>query len=394
MPLPTGSTGRSWITTAQNSPTLALPLPAPYVVIYRARRPEEYLTCVGLGTRRIGVILREFESASVNTTRTGVFDLIYMGQTSTTFPGIIDAHTFQFINSFRFGISSQSIGYGLTDTGSERFGLVVNTMTASAEPGQLSLSPYDPPSGSAYYGDMWFNPTSSNGTEQGLRFINTLPNGATKNVRVLGALNSTDISSSFQTNVRFVGNRAVSSSYLDVNGLTVNDWIVTSGNTGWRNILWDGGLAVDTSSVYVYGPNKNFRVPSGSVTSSLGVFSVNTIRVNSGSLTLLSGSVVGYGGMFVRSGSIIINSTLNTGSVGIYGDTVRFALTGTFASASLRGYPIGVVLAGTSNHLALSDNEAPDGTVYLYTNSNLSYLKANGRWYGFGSSNAIDGGTY
>jgi len=53
-----------------------------------------------------------------------------------------------------------------------------------------------------------------------------------------------------------------------------------------------------------------------------------------------------------------------------------------------------VVLAGTTDHLSLTDSQAPDGTVYIYTNSNLSYLKANGRWYGFGNSNAIDGGTY
>lgn len=393
MSLPTGSTGRTWITTPQNSPTLALRLPAPYVVVYRARRPDEYLTCVGLGTRRIGVILREFESASVNITRTSVYDLIYLGQTTTTFPGIIDAHTFQFINSFRFGISSQSIGYGLTDTGSTRYGLHINTQTGTFDPGQLSLSPYDPPSGSTYYGDVWFNPTSSNGTEQGLRFINTLPDGSTKNVRVLGALNSTDISSSIQATMRFIGARAVSSSYLDVNAITSRDWIITSGNTGWRNALWNGGLSVDTASVYVYGINKNFRVPSGSITASLGMFSQNNVYINSGAL-ISSGNIIGYNGMFIQSGNIIVNTTLNTGSVGIYGDTVMFALSGSFASASLRGYPIGVVLAGTADHLTLSNTQAPDGTVYIYTNSSLSYLKANGRWYGFGSSNAIDGGTY
>lgn len=390
MAIPSSSFGQNWITGSLNSPTVALPLPVPYTVVYRAQRPEEYLTCIGLGTRRIGVILREFESASVRVGRSSVFDIIYLSQTSTTFPGIIDAHTFEFINSFRFGITSASFGYGLTDTGSVRYGLIINKQTGSIiEAGQLTLTPYNPPSGSVYYGDVWFNPTSSNGTEQGIRFINVLPDGSTKNVGILGAINSSDFSSSFQLPVRFEGNRAVSSSYLDVNSIVVRDWLLTSGNTGWRNAVWDGGLAVDTSSVYVHGLSKNFRVPSGSVSASMGLFSFDSVRVNTGSVFLLAGDIFSKG-MFVRAGNV----TLNSGSLGIYGDNARFALSGSFVSASLRGYPIVTILAGTTDHLSLSNSEAPDGTVYLYTNSNLSYLKANGRWYGFGNSNAIDGGTY
>ena len=388
MAIPSSSFGQSWITGSLGSPSIALPLPTAYTVVYRAQRPEEYLTCVGLGTRRIGVIFRQFESASVRVARAGSFDLIYVSQLSTTFPGLVDAHTFQFINSFRFGIVSASFGYGLTDTGSVRFGLIVNRQTGSIEPGQLTLSPYDPPSGSSYVGDIWFNPTGSNGTSQGLRFVNIFPDGSTRNVRVLGAINSQFVTSSFQLDTRFVGNRAVSASYLDVNGLSVSDWIITSGNAGWRNVLWDGGLSADTSSVYVYGSNKNFRVPSGSLTASFGIFSLGSIRTNTGSMQILGNiDVVGWssrGGIF----------TINSGSVGIYGETVGFALSGTFATASLRGHPIAVVLAGTADHTSLSNSEAPDGTVYIYTNSNLSYLKANGIWYGFGNSNAIDGGTY
>lgn len=393
MAIPSASFGQNWITGSLGSPSVALPLPTPYVVIYRARRPADYLTCVGLGTRKIGIIFREFESSSVRIARSGIFDLIYIGQTNTTFPGIVDTHTFEFINSFRFGIASQSFGYGLTDTGSTRFGLHINTQTGSTEPGQLTLSPYDPPSSSVYYGDIWFNPTSSNGTEQGLRFINILPDDTTRNLRVLGALNSSDISSSFQTAIQFIDGRGASSSYVDVNAITVTDWIITSGNTGWRNALLDAGLAVNTASVYVHGLNKNFRVPSGSISASLGIFTQNSIRVTTGSLTL-TGNIINNGGMFIRSGGIIINSTLNTGSLGIYGNTSFFALTGSFASASLRGHPIVVILAGTADHRGLSNSEAPDGTLYVYTTSNLSYIKANGRWYDFGNSNAIDGGTY
>jgi hypothetical protein len=388
MALPVNTAGNSWITFTQNSTVLALSLPEPYTVVYRARRPEEYLTCLGLGTRRIGVTWYQIGSASIQIARSDNNDIIRIVQWDTTYPGIIDQHTFEFFSSFRFGITSQSFVYGLTDVTSSRFGLIMNNVSQSDN--VLSLEPYNPPSGTVFWGDVWFNPTSSFGNT-GIRFINVDAYG-TSSQYVLGTIGD-HVSSSFQYEPHYSSSRTrPTGSLLYINSIATNDWFVSVGDSGWRNVIWDGGIwQTGSGSVDVYGPNKNFFVPSGSVTAS-GYYG-GDFRLRSGSFFVLGGNIQPESSVNIFRGDLTILDI--SASVGIYGNDGLVNFDAARVTGSLRNGFINTVLVGNGPPTALPTIQWAQGTLYINSITGGAFLRISGSWEDFGNNGAlIDGGFY
>lgn len=388
MPLPVNSTNNSWITVSQNAEPISISLPEPYTVTYEARRPEEYLTCLGLGTRKLDVIWYQIGSASIQIARRRQNDIIRIVQWDTTTPGLIDQHTFEFLNSFRFGITSQSFAYGLTDATSSRFGLIINSVTQSDN--ILSLEPYFPPSGTTFHGDIWFNPTPDSGST-GLKFINIDAYG-TSSQHLLSTIGD-DISSSLQYDSHFSSfqTRPTASTPL-LNSIAVNDWFVSIGNSGWRNIVWDGGIwQTNLSSIDVYGSNKNFHVLSGSVTASNYTGSGDFV-LRSGSFFVMGGNILPESTVNILNGSLTLT---NSASIGIYGNNGLVEFNASRVTGSLRGGSIGTILIGSGPPTSLPPIQWAEGTLYINTITGGAFLRILNSWQDFGSKGTtIDGGFF
>ena len=171
---------------------------------------------------------------------------------------------------------------------------------------------------------------------------------------------------------RFTSSDAPSDLRVGANAIVLDNFFVTVNTAGLsgslvRNATWGGGLFMpDADTVAVYGTNKNFLVPSGSV------------LVERGNFTLVSGSIE------VTSGNIILQ-----------GDSASFNITGLSISASLQGNPIASVLTGSVNSGSLSPVPI-DGTVYVNTSSLDVSIRASGTFFDLDvdAPDIVDGGFF
>lgn len=304
------------------------------------------------------------------------------------------------VGAFTGSLVGVTFQYALTDAVTTRYGVIINAYTGSP---QLSLEPVQKHPSQPVQGDIWFArhlPTS--GTTSGLFYYDLIsgsgPTGIGKRHKVVTTREDV-ITTQSLIDLYFSNNRP-SGTYIAVTGLASSDWITTLGqtgsyaNAGWLNYTWQGGIwMMDSGTVAVYGSNKNFAVPSGSISSSLGIF-VNQggIRIVSGNLLLNSGSILMTGSLNILSGGL----TLESGNFILSGNAANFIISGSGATATIRGNNIlNVIVSGISSESLLP--QPPNGTLFVNTSNFLVSVRNSNTWYlitSGGLDSIIDGGSY
>ena len=302
--------------------------------------------------------------------------------------------------SFTASLVNVIFNYATTDVTTTRYGVIVNAFTGSP---QLSLEPVPSHPTQPIQGDIWFAQNlPSSGTTSGLFFFDLISgSGATAIGRRHKVVTTREdlLTTQSLVNLYQSVNRP-SGTYVAVTGLAASDWILTIGptgsygNAGWLNFTWQGGIWMpDSSSVAVFGANKNFVVPSGSISSSLGLFiNQGGIRIVSGNLLLSSGSLFMTGSATITSGGLVIE----TGSLVISGNNASFIISGANATARIRGNNIlNVIVSGASSESLVP--QPPDGTLFVNTSNFLVSVREAGNWYlitSGGLDTILDGGSY
>lgn len=303
-------------------------------------------------------------------------------------------------SSFTGSLVNVFFNYATTDATVPRYGVIINAYTGSP---QLSLEPVAAHPTQPIQGDIWFAQNlPSSGTTSGMFYFDLISgSGATAIGRRHKVVTTRPdvLTTQSLVDLYFSANRP-SGTYVAVSGLAASEWIISLGptgsyaNTGWYNFTWQGGIWMqDANTVAVFGSNKNFAVPSGSVSSSLGMFiNQGGIRIVSGNLLLNSGSVLLTGSVNVVSGNMLVE----TGSLIISGNTAQFVVSGANATATIRGNNIlNVIVSGASSE-SLSP-QPPDGTLFVNTANFLVSVREGGNWYlitSGGLDTILDGGVY
>lgn len=284
------------------------------------------------------------------------------------------------------GVNNISFYFGFTSSSLSRQGLFIDAVTGSPH---LSLEPVSVDPLEILPGDIWLR-SSSLGRSTTLMVGNQDKSGSIYSSQVL---TQRDGETSASLISRFNTNDGPSGSILTVNSIITDNWLTTinssnSSGSGWRNESWGGGIYMpDSGTVAVWSApsqSHNFLIPSGSL------FVHDTIIVTSGSLILNSGSIISSGSIIVDDGDVIIS-----GSLILSGSASRLNITGSNATAFLRGSPIINVVTGSISASLFSANE---GTLYINVSKNPPEitLKISGSWMEFSvtSPNVIDGGYY
>lgn len=382
MALPVGTTGRSWITGSQGSPPLSLPLPEVRVVQYYSDMGD-YAPC-GLGSHYRPTLL-SIATSSITNVRAAPILITNWFIFTTVSPGLIDTITYEFRNGLEFDLTGITFFYGLAATTHSRYGTIVNNPTGGLN-AQITLLPqnetfFDSP----IYGDMWM------GEGGGWKYQDRGATGALYTAIILGSRQSSISASA----ARYAANDGPQNVHVGTSLVAVDRWFasaIPSGSTGIRNWTWDGGIHMPRSgAVAIYGANKLFRVPSGSVrvlrdvhVSSLDALqgSIRTSAVNPSRLQLYSGSVRISGSFRVQGTSTLL----------------YFPESG---SARVNGAQFSTFQLVSGSHNSLFD--AFDATWYVYSgggafDSNFAYVRAGTEWVtilsGSTSYSLIDGGVF
>jgi hypothetical protein len=290
--------------------------------------------------------------------------------------------------------------YALTDATVTRYGVIVNAYTGSP---QLSLEPVAAHPTQPVQGDIWFAQNlPASGTTSGLFYYDLIsgsgPTAIGRRHKVVTTREDLLTTQSL-IDLYFTNNRP-SGTYVAVSGLAASDWIVTIGqtgsyaNAGWLNFTWQGGIWMqDSGTVAVFGSGKNFAVPSGSLSSSLGIFiNQGGIRIVSGNLLLNTGSILMTGSVNIMSGGL----TVESGNLIISGNTANFVISGSGATATIRGNNIlNVIVSGASSESLVP--QPPNGTLFVNTSNFLVSVRENNTWYMItsgGLDTILDGGSY
>jgi len=370
MALPTGSVGQSWGTFAfpitAGSPAVSRSLPTEFVVTYEA--PEGlYASCLSTYTLRT----REMGQVSSSIADLGDYQRITWRILDTTAPGVIDTVFFTVRGALVIGIGDIEFYYqfefGVSESLQRRKGLFI---TSESSP-HLSIEPFNFQTNLKLPGDIYLIPSGLS-IDPGLRIIEV---GATGN-QYTGSFWTARLTQSID---ELISRVTASNAVYALTGLITDRGYVTPLSGGIaplvRNWDWDGGLYMaDSTSVAIYGTNKNFLIPSGS--------------------------------LIIRDGSEILSGSVNveSGSIYIRGPAVRFDMLGESASAFVQGQPFVHLTQSTSPIVSVESGSPflPDGTMVLVpdpaTSSLLQemHIRAKGNWYTLvtQSFDVMDGGFY
>lgn len=343
--------------------------------------------------------ITEFGSTTIGSVLIG-FKNAFPSQSTPSSPPAFVGVRVPGVGSFTGSLVNVTFQYALTDATVSRLGVIINAYTGSP---QLSLEPVTAHPSQPVQGDIWFaTHLPASGTTSGLFYYDLISgSGATAIGRRHKVVTTREDLLTTQSLIDlYFSNNRPSGTYVAVTGLASSNWITTLGqtgsyeNTGWLNYTWQGGIwMLDNSTVAVYGSNKNFAVPSGSVSSSLGVFiNQGGVRIVSGTFRMDNGSILMTGSLRILSGGL----TVESGGLILSGNTANFVISGTGATATIRGNNIlNVMVSGVSSQSL--NPQPPNGTLFVNTTNFLVSVRESNNWYiitsgGLGS--ILDGGSY
>ncbi len=265
------------------------------------------------------------------------------------------------------GSAGPEFFYAETSASAQRKGVFLSAISGSPH---LALEPRSGSPDFLLEGDLWFEESGSTGdgnlyvaersTAGGLIVIHRIVTSRDDETTI-DQIVTRFATSDAPTDLRIGANAVVIDNfYVTINSASVSGALV-------RNDDWMGGLHMsDINTVTVFGTDKDFLVPSGSV------------LVEVGSFTVLSGSVQ------VTSGNIIL-----------HGDSSSFNISGSSISASLQGNPIASIQTGSVTASALSPFPM-DGTIYIETGSEDVTVRAGGEFYKIDvdDPDEVDGGFF
>jgi len=368
MAIPTGSNAQSWGTFAfpvdAGSAPVSRSLPTALVVTYDAPKGL-YATCLSndsLRVREIGEMVAEV------TTVTAAVQRVTWQLLDTTAPGVVDTVFYAPREGMLIGLGDIEFYYQFDyswPSPGQRKGLYITSESSS----HLSIEPLNFKSDLKLPGDIYLLPNNL-GIDPGLRLIDVDVTGSA----YTGSFMTARISESIETLVSRV---TESNAIFALSGLITDRGYATAVTGGVgplvRNWDWDGGFyMVSSDDVSVYGTDKDFLLPSGS--------------------------------LVVRDASDIFSGSLNveSGSIYIRGPVVRFEVLGESSSAYLQGQAF-VHLTQSSAPIVNVGTGEPflaDGTMVLVPDSGSTlqemHVRADGNWYTLVSQSfdVIDAGTY
>jgi len=368
MALPTGSAGQSWGTfafpiTAGSAP-VSRSLPTTFTITYEAPKGV-YSSCLATFTllsREIGDATASLGSSTADpqTITWNIFD--------TTAPGVVDTVFYVVRDTLQIGIGDIEFFYQFElawPSPGQRKGSFI---TSESSP-HLSIEPLNFQTDLKLPGDIYLVPRGL-GLDPGLRIIDVDVTGST----YTGSFMTARLTESIDTLAARV---TESQAIFALSGLITDRGYVTtvSGGVGplIRNWDWDGGFYMASSaSVSVYGTDKDFLLPSGS--------------------------------LIIRDASDILSGSLNveSGSIYIRGPVVRFEILGESGSAFLQGQPFVHLTQSSSPIVNVTTGEpfVADGTMILVPDSGSllqeMHIRADGNWYTLVSQSfdILDGGSY
>ena len=259
--------------------------------------------------------------------------------------------------------------YAQTSASAARKGVYMQAISGSPH---MSLEPRSGSPDFILEGDLWFEESGSTGDGNLFVAERSTAGGVIVIHRVVTSRD--DEVSIDQIVSRFTSSDAPTDLRIGANAVVIDNFFVTVNSASLsgtlvRNATWGGGLFMpDVDTVAVFGTDKDFSVPSGS------------ILVERGNLTVLSGSAQ------ITSGNIIL-----------HGDFSSFNISGSSISASLRGQPIASVLTGSISSESLSPVPI-DGTIYVNTGSAAPAvsIRASGTFFDLDVDEpaTVDGGFF
>lgn len=384
-----------WESSSFGGTPIAYPLPATSSVYWSSS-----VALSGSDTSHISLSYYEMgaPSSSIDLEYLGGELIVTWSQTTTMFPGFFSGiyemqgedepepppPTTSFDDSeLEININGIIYEYSLVSSSYIRRGIFVNESSGSP---QISMEPVEQDPDQVFSGDMWLLSSSvySDGAG-GLRFANEDQSGNTYVTRVVTSrITETTYESSVS---RMSSVNAPRGLVIDAKSFVANRWFVTvnSGSisgSGWMNAPWSGGIHMpDEDTVAVYGINKDFSVPSGSLIVS-GTTTINGIEYQWPTSAPSTNDV-----LTVDSVGAVVNLKWDAASGGGGGgsDTASYAHTAAFAveaetvefqkytfTASVAVVPEYVVVSSGSQHLSTGvyivnidvDNGENDNEVY------------------------------
>ena len=265
------------------------------------------------------------------------------------------------------GSAGPEFFYAATSASAQRKGLFMSAISGSPH---MALVPRSGSPDFLLVGDVWFEESGSTGDGNFFVAEQSTVGGVIVTHRIVTSRE--DEISIEQIVSRFTSSDAPSDLRIGANAIVLDNFYVTINSAGVsgalvRNDTFGGGLFMsDADTVAVFGVDKDFLVPSGSVI------------VERGNFTLLSGSLQ------VTSGNIILQ-----------GDSSSFNISGSSISASLQGNPIASVLTGSVESGSLSPTPI-DGTIYVNTASGDISVRASESFFDLDvdAPDAVDGGFF
>jgi len=368
MAIPTGPNAQSWGTFAfpisVGAAAVSRSLPTGFVVTYEAPKGV-YAGCLAdytLRVKEIGGMQAEIADVGVTAQRV-TWTLL-----DTTAPGVVDTVFYVTRDAIVIGLGDiefhYQIDYAWPSPG-QRKGLYI---TSESSP-HISIEPLNFKSDLKLPGDIYLLP-SGLGLDPGLRLIDVDSAGDT----YTGSFMTARVTESISTLAARV---TESNAIFALSGLITDRGYATavSGGIGplVRNWDWDGGFyMVSSDNVSVYGTDKDFLLPSGS--------------------------------LVVRDGSELLSGSLNveSGSIYIGGPVVRFEILGESSSAFLQGQAFVHLTQSSAPIVNIGTGEPflADGTMVLVPDSGSllqeMHIRADGNWYTLVSQSfdVIDGGIY
>lgn len=293
--------------------------------------------------------------------------------------------------SLEFGILSASLMFDYIESSSYtgmRRGLAINAFTGSP---QLSFQPVTTDPTNIFPGDVWFLSSSADGNSH-LKVGDYSPFTASVMSRVVTIRQNETTQSVI---ARFTSSDRPSGSVLAVNSVVADNWFITANSpdysgSGIKNATWGGGVYMPNSGTVAVWGQKNFLVPSGTVTIS------QSMTIQSGGLLVNNGTVViNSGTLTIGTGSVLINSP--SGTFTVSGTYAQLNLTGSNADARLRGVPITAVMINSINSGTISPVPR-DGTIYINSGTvpEQISIRVNSTWLNFSvvTPDTVDNGVY
>lgn len=359
MPLPIAN-GQQWITASLGSPPLSLELPIPEVIRYISDMGD-YAEC-GIGSH-YRVDLLDIATSSVANIKTNNTLTTEWKLYTTVRPGIIDRIVYGFREGLEFEISGINFHFGFTSSSLTKYGVIVNSPSGSSH---LSLEPFTSSVVNELVGDIW---TANYGK------VKMVDNDG------VNTFLSARVDTSSLDLLLEMRSGKINTSHIGSRKAYFNNWIHGS---GLKNYDWDGGIVVkDSSSLELYGENKKFTIPSGSLIVEKHIQLFNNPKIY--------GNISSKKGIYLSDGMLISNQLVLSGAY------AQLSLNESGSQFLINQNPVSVIRIRDGVHDTSSIGF--DGEWYLYTDSGSHiYIRAENEWYTMISSSnfysSFDGGYY